>query len=188
MSVSTCQPTDRRQNSREIRDVLLEAISHWGWQERIRHDPDTQMDFVSTIYIKHNDAFTYTLTSCERHKKVGIHITSPIQAPKARLQETIVVANYFNARSMAGSYHVTGAGDLCYLWMVSIAGLPLGIDIFRTLRDAGNKAFDESYNSFLTAAFTNKRASEVIQNHQAFWSREKNEVSNGPRAFPDAPL
>ena len=41
-------------NVSEIRKGLLEAISHWGWQEKIRHDPELQADFVSTTYLKHN--------------------------------------------------------------------------------------------------------------------------------------
>ncbi|MGJ0509284.1 MAG: hypothetical protein ACR652_19610 [Methylocystis sp.] len=158
-------------NVKDIRNGLLEAVSYWGWQERICHDPDLQADFVSTTYIKHNEEFCYTLTSSEKNRRIGIHVTSPIQVPKIRVAETLIVSNYFNAQSATGAYYVSGAGDLCYKWTVSVFDGPVGVDAFRTLRDAGKKAFDETYNSFLTAAYTNKGAGEIIQNYQLFWSK-----------------
>jgi hypothetical protein len=54
----------------------------------------------------------------------------------------------------------------------------VGVDAFKTLRDSGKNAFDETYNSFLTAAFTNKPASEILQNHSLFWSKERALAAN----------
>jgi hypothetical protein len=160
-------------NGSELRETLRNAISYWGWQERICHDPTSQTDFVSTTYIKHNGEFCYTLTSCEKNRTIGIHVTSPIQIPRVRITDTLLVMNYFNAQNTTGSYYVSNAGDLCYRWEISVFGGPIGIEAFRTLRDAGKKSFEGTYNSFLTAAFTNKPALEIIQNHQAFWSQEQ---------------
>jgi hypothetical protein len=164
-------------NVKEIRSGLLEAISYWGWQEKIRHDPELQADFVSTTYIKHNEEFCYTLTGWEKSRRIGIHVTSPIQIPRIRLAETLFVLNYFNSRSTTGNYYVSGAGDLCYKWTINVFTATVGVDTFKTLRDAGRNAFDETYNSFLTAAFTNKAAGEIIQNHQMFWSKGKQECA-----------
>ncbi len=113
------------------------------------------------------------LISFEKSRKVGIQVISPIQIPSLRLSETLVVLNYFNSQSTAGSYYVSCAGDLCYQWTISIFDSPVGVATFKTLRDAGKDAFDETYNSLLTTAFTNKVAAEIIHNHQLFWSKEK---------------
>lgn len=156
---------------REIREGLLEAVSYWGWQEKIRHDPDLQADFVSTTYIKHNEQFCYTLTGSERSRKIGVHVLSPIQIPDGRLTETLLILNYFNGLSTAGNYYVSAASDLCYRWTVAVFDAPVGVENFRALRDAGKNAFEETYNSFLTAAFTNKPVAEIIQNHRMFWGK-----------------
>lgn len=171
-------PEPARKNVKEIREGLLEAVSYWGWQEKICHDPELQADFVSTTYIKHNEEFCYTLTSSEKNRKIGIHVTSPIQVPKVRLAETLSVLNYFNAQSTSGNYYISGAGDLCYKWTISVFNAQIGVDAFKMLRDSGKNAFDETYNSFLTAAFTNKPASEILHNHNLFWSKERAVAAN----------
>ncbi len=160
------------QNGTAIKDILKEAINWWGWQERIRYDAETGTDFVTTTYIKHNEAFVYALTSNEKARKVGIHVSSPIQVPPVRIVETILVANYFNMRSTTGGYHVTGAGDLCYRWVLSVAGTQPSIETFRALRDAANKAFEETYTPFLTAAFTAHKASDITRKFEIFASSQ----------------
>jgi hypothetical protein len=162
-----------QRNVREIREGLLEAISHWGWQEKIRHDPELQADFVSTTYLKHNEEFCYTFTVFEKSRKVGIHIISPFQIPKVRFAETLQVLNYFNSHSTTGDYYLSGAGNLCYKWTISVFDASVGVETFKTLRDAGKNAFDEAYNSLLSVAFTNKAGAEIIQNHRLFWSKQK---------------
>jgi hypothetical protein len=158
-------------NVSEIRKGLLEAISHWGWQEKICHDPELQADFVSTTYLKHNEEFCCTFTVFEKSRKVGIHVVSPFQIPKVRFADTLLVINYFNSQSTTGDYYLSSAGDLCYKWTISVFDAPVDVETFKTLLDAGKNAFDENYNSLLTTAFTNKSAAAIIQNHQLFWSK-----------------
>jgi len=154
-----------------LKDVLKEAIERWGWQERIQYDAESETDFVGTSYIKHNKAFVYTLTTNEKSHKISIHVNSPIQVPIVRIAETAFIANYFNIYSTTGSYYVTGSGDICYRWTLSVAGTKASVEMFRALRDAANKAFEEKFNSFLTAAFTNNSALEIIQKYQMLSSK-----------------
>jgi len=149
-----------------LKDVLNEAIERWGWQERIQHDVESGTYFVGTTYIKHNKAFVYTLTTNDKFHKIGIYVKSPIQAPIDRIVESSLIANYFNIYSTAGSYYVTWSGDICYRWTLSVAGAQASVEMFRALRDAANKAFEETYNSFLAAAFTNSSALEIIKKYQ----------------------
>jgi hypothetical protein len=150
-------------DARVIKNILKEAIDRWGWQDRIRHDSKTETDFIATTYIKHNEAFVYVLTTNEKSRRVGIHVNSPIQIPAHRIVETILVANYFNTRSATGSYHVTELGDLCYRWTISVADVQPSVELFRALRDAATHAFEQTYNPFLTAAFTTCAPSEITR-------------------------
>jgi hypothetical protein len=152
-------------------DVLSEAVNCWGWQNRILHDNESETDYVTTTYIRHNQAFEYTLTASEKFQKVGIHVNSPIQIPMSRMVEVVLVANYFNMRSTMGGYYVTAGGDLCYRWAISVAGTQASVELFRALRDSANKSFDKPYNSFLSAAFTASSARDIIQKFQIFCSR-----------------
>jgi hypothetical protein len=160
---SVCRAPIRGRDARAIKDVLKEAIDWWGWQDRIRHDAKSETDFVATTYIKHNEAFVYVLTTNEKSRKVGIHVDSPIQIPASRVVETMLVANYFNIRSTTGSYHVTESGNLCYRWTISVAGVQPSLELFRAMRDAATNAFEETYNPFLTAAFTSSAPSEITR-------------------------
>ncbi|WP_363349014.1 hypothetical protein [Methylocystis echinoides] len=154
-----------------MKDVLQETIFSWGWQDRIQHDPQSGSDFVTTIYIRHGEPFVYTLTVNEGRRKLGIHINSPIQIPLARKVEAIAIANYFNVRSTTGAYYITETGDLCYQWMLLAVGAEPTIGVFKALRDDANKAFDQTYTPFLTAAFTDNPASQIIEKLEFFWSK-----------------
>ncbi len=154
--------------NKTIKETLKEAVSWWGWQDHVRYDGESETDFVTTTYIRHDEIFVYTLTASEKLRRVGIHVTSPIEVPKARITDAILVANYFNARTAIGGYHVAENGDLCYQWAVSVAGSPVTVDLFRVLRDAANKAFGDNYKPFLDAAYTSNSASQIIEKHRIF--------------------
>ncbi len=154
-----------------MRDVLQDTIFAWGWQDRIQHDPESGSDFVTTIYIRHGEPFVYTLTVNESRHKLGIHINSPIQIPNGRKKEAVLIANYFNIRSATGSYHITETGDLCYQWMLFAIGAQPDIGVFKALRDDANRAFDQTFTPFLTAAFTASPAPEIIQKLEFFCSK-----------------
>ncbi len=161
----------RGKAQKPMREVLEDTIFSWGWQDRIQHDPHTGSDFVATIYIRHGEPFVYTLTVNESRRKLGIHINSPIQIPSARKKEAVLIANYFNVRSATGAYHVTETGDLCYQWMLFAIGVQPDIGVFKALRDDANRAFDQAYTPFLTAAFTENPAPQIIEKLEFFWSK-----------------
>jgi hypothetical protein len=154
--------------AKSIKDALKEAAAWWGWQGYVRHDSATETDYITTTYIRHGEIFVYTLTANERLRRAGIHVTSPIEVPGPRIVDAVLVANYFNARTATGSYHVAENGDLCYLWAVSVAGASVTVELFRMLRDAANKAFDDNYKPFLDAAFTTNSASRIVEKHRIF--------------------
>jgi len=161
----------RGRDGMTLKDVLNEAIKRWGWQERIQHDVESETDFVGTTYLKHNKAFVYTLTTNDKFHKIGIYVKAPIQAPIDRIIESSLIANYFNIYSTTGSYYVTESGDICYRWMLSVAGTQASVEMFRALRDAASRAFEETYNSFLAAAFTSSSVLEIIQKYQMLSSK-----------------
>lgn len=176
MASTSClkSPADGHARGREptpMRDVLQDTIFSWGWQDRIQHDPESGSDFVTTIYIRHGEPFVYTLTVNESRRKLGIHVNSPIQIPNARKRDAVLIANYFNIRSATGSYHITETGDLCYQWMLFAIGAKPDIGGFKALRDDANRAFDQTYTPFLTAAFTESPAAQIIEKLEFFWSR-----------------
>lgn len=159
-------------DARSLKEVLQETIHSWGWQDRIQRDAATGSDFVTTIYIRHGESFIYTLTVNEGRRRFGIHVNSPIQIPPGRKIEALLVANYFNTRSLTGAYYVTDTGDLCYQWMLFASlGAEPDIGAFKILRDDANKAFEQSFTPFLTAAFTASPAAEIISKFEFFRSK-----------------
>jgi hypothetical protein len=154
--------------ARSITDALKEAAAWWGWQGYVRRDAATETDYITTTYIRHSEIFVYTLTANEKLRRAAIHVTSPIEAPRPRIVDVVLIANYFNARTSTGSYHVADNGDLCYQWAVGVADASVTVDLFRMLRDAANKAFDDTYTPFLDAAFTTNSTSQIIEKHRIF--------------------
>jgi hypothetical protein len=145
---------------------MKDAISWWGWQEQVCHDETTGTDFVTAKYVKHNGSFFLTFTANEKLQRVGVHVSSPIHVSDNRLKETAIIVNYFNTQSVTGFYYVSQEGDLCFLWNSCVAkGLASG-DLFAKLRFAAVHAFETQFNTFLSAAYTNQSATEIIRKRE----------------------
>lgn len=146
--------------------AFRDVVSWYGWTERMNEDPSRGIYFIGDSFSIGSDSFVWTLLVDERSQLAYIHVTAPISVPEVRAAEVAMVANCLNMRCKRGHFYVSEDARLCFKWSVCIVNQKLERGLMQSLRATGARAFKSNFNTFLTAAFTNRTLEKIIERHE----------------------